>query len=86
MKKIVCIIIAIMMLGMIFASCGKEPEKELLGLSEPILSAPTFEKDFEIPADFKIGLICLHDENSTYDANFIRCLKNVQTVLGLSDE
>lgn len=34
----------------------------------------------------KIGLICLHDENSTYDANFINALKDVQKELGLSDE
>ena len=34
----------------------------------------------------KIGLICLHDENSTYDANFINALKDVQKELGLKDE
>ncbi len=35
--------------------------------------------------DVKIGLICLHDENSTYDNNFISALKSVQAELGLSD-
>lgn len=34
----------------------------------------------------KIGLICLHDENSTYDANFINALKAVQEELKLTDE
>ena len=34
----------------------------------------------------KIGLICLHDENSTYDANFINALKEVQKELNLTDE
>lgn len=37
-------------------------------------------------SNVKIGLICLHDENSTYDANFINALKDVQKELGLTDE
>ena len=34
----------------------------------------------------KIGLICLHDENSTYDKNFIDAMKEMQKALGLSDD
>lgn len=33
----------------------------------------------------KIGLICLHDENSTYDNNFIQALLSVQKELGMTD-
>ena len=33
----------------------------------------------------KIGLICLHDETSTYDKNFIDAMKQMQKDLGLSD-
>ena len=29
----------------------------------------------EVPADFKVGFITLHDENSTYDLNFINAAK-----------
>lgn len=36
--------------------------------------------------DFKIGIICLHDENSTYDNNFIQAIYAVQRELGLKDE
>ncbi len=36
--------------------------------------------------DFKIGLICLHDENSTYDNNFIQAIKAAQEEMGLSDD
>lgn len=36
--------------------------------------------------EFKIGLICLHDENSTYDKNFIDALKATQAKYGLTDE
>lgn len=35
--------------------------------------------------EFKIGLIFLHDENSTYDKNFIDAAKAVQAELGLKD-
>ena len=40
----------------------------------------------KIPSDFKIGLICLHDKNSTYDKNFIVAMEQVQEELGLSDD
>lgn len=43
-------------------------------------------KDDTKTSNVKIGLICLHDENSTYDANFINALKDVQNELGLTDE
>ena len=46
------------------------------------------EKDDEgkADADFKVGFIFLHDENSTYDKNFIDAAKAVQKELGLTDE
>lgn len=43
-------------------------------------------KDDTKTSNVKLGLICLHDENSTYDANFINALKDVQKELGLTDE
>ncbi len=36
--------------------------------------------------EFKIGFIMLHDENSTYDLNFINAAKEVQKKLGLTDD
>lgn len=35
---------------------------------------------------FKVGFIFLHDENSTYDLNFINAAKAMQKALGLSDD
>ncbi|MBQ8164585.1 MAG: BMP family ABC transporter substrate-binding protein [Clostridia bacterium] len=35
---------------------------------------------------FKVGFIFLHDENSTYDNNFMMAAKQVQQELGLSDD
>ena len=43
---------------------------------------------FSYPAsaeDFKLGVILLHDEDSTYDLNFIKAVKTAQEKLGLSD-
>ncbi len=37
-------------------------------------------------ADFKLGVILLHDEDSTYDLNFINGIKAAQTKLGLTDD
>ena len=36
-------------------------------------------------SDFKIGVILLHDEDSTYDLNFINAVKDAQKQLGLKD-
>lgn len=86
MKKIISMILALtMVVGIFFlASCaGGEAAKK--GESDPLLPAPKIEK-FAVSDDFKIGLICLHDENATYDNNFIRGLKEVKEALGLRDD
>ncbi len=36
--------------------------------------------------DFKVGFICLHDETSTYDKNFIDAALAAKEALGLSDD
>ena len=36
-------------------------------------------------SDFKLGVICLHDEASTYDLNFIEAVERAKTQLGLTD-
>lgn len=88
LKKVLAVVLALSIVACVFAACGKNETKtpEKLGESAALLAAPAITKDFEINADFKIGLICLHDENSTYDNNFIRGLKDVQKALGLTDE
>ncbi|MBO4770130.1 MAG: BMP family ABC transporter substrate-binding protein, partial [Clostridia bacterium] len=67
-----------------FASCtGGEKKTEE---DDPLLPIAEIKKDFDVPADFKIGVICLHDENSTYDKNFIDAVKDVARALGLSND
>ena len=83
-KKILTLTLALVMaVGVAFtmASCG-DVEADM---TEAPLAAVELKKDFEIPADFKIGFILLHDEASTYDLNFINGVKSMQAVLGLSD-
>ncbi len=40
----------------------------------------------KVDADFKIGFIFLHDENTTYDKNFLDAAKEATKELGLSEE
>ncbi len=62
MKKLLCLVLAcVMVLSM--AACGGKDAK----------------------SDFKIGVILLHDEASTYDLNFINGIKDAQKKLGLTD-
>ncbi len=78
MKKILAVLLAVAML-FAFASCAKTPTNEETSSNEDSASTA-------IPADFKIGFIFLHDENSTYDKNFIDAAKAAQAALGLSDD
>ena len=88
MKKILAILLAAV-LCFALAACGgnggqEEPEK--LGMSESPIAEVALNVDYEVPADFKIGFICLHDENSTYDLNFLNAVDKIQETLGLTDE
>ncbi|MBO5051326.1 MAG: BMP family ABC transporter substrate-binding protein [Clostridia bacterium] len=72
-------------------ACGGEggnggTEDELKGLSESPLPRPTLTTDVTIPDDFKIGFIFLHDENSTYDKNFIVAAESIKELFGLTNE
>ena len=91
MKKILAFLLAAMMV-LAFAACGEDnggtptPTPPVKGMSADVLPRNAMTPSVEIPADFKIGMICLHDENSTYDNNFIQALRQVQKDLGLSDD
>ena len=90
MKKILCAILAVAMLLSLVA-CGSETTSSE-GETAKVLTIDEVEKTVAAKMekvekdDFKIGLICLHDENSTYDNNFIQALKEVQADLGLKDD
>ena len=50
------------------------------------LAMPTGCGDKNVNADFKIGFIFLHDENSTYDKNFLEAAEAATAELGLKPE
>ena len=84
MKKLLALLLTVVMLFS-FAACG-ENSSELLGMSDAPIDAVEVKVDYEIPDDFKIGFICLHDENSTYDLNFLNAVDAIQEATGLKDE
>ena len=74
MKKTIALLLSLVMaLGMIaFTGCGS--------------SAPAGSDDGSAAGDMKVGFICLHDENSTYDLNFINGAKQACENLGIPEE
>ena len=87
-KKVLSLILALAMLSALavaFTSCNKE-EDVVADMTAAPLTEVELKKDFTVPADFKIGIICLHDEASTYDLNFIKGVEKIKTVLGLTNE
>ena len=84
MKKLLALALAVVML-FCFAGCGENSNKAL-GMSDAPITAVEVKVDYEIPDDFKIGFICLHDENSTYDLNFLNAVDAIQKATGLKDE
>ena len=84
-KKILSLCLVVLMAAAVFASCT-DMNSEEAQLTESPLPEVELTKDFEVPADFKIGFILLHDEASTYDLNFINAVKKVQAALGLTDD
>ncbi|MGN0447992.1 MAG: BMP family ABC transporter substrate-binding protein [Acutalibacteraceae bacterium] len=75
MKKIIAVVLAALML-FAFAACGNKATDG---------NATNGNATAGNAADFKIGFICLHDEKSTYDKNFIEAVYRMQAELGLDD-
>ena len=94
-SKVLALCLALLMVVGCFAACGEKTpdaddnankEPEVLGMSNSPLDALAIAKDFEIKEGFKIGFICLHDENSTYDLNFLNGANAVIEALGLTKD
>ena len=59
------------------------------GAKYDIKTGDSYELQVNKNLDFsnvKVGLICLHDQNSTYDKNFINSMEEARLALGLSQE
>ncbi len=84
MKKVIKVLALVLALSMVvaFAACGgTTTEETTAGTEETTVEGAALDL-----SSVKIGFICLHDENSTYDKNFIDAAKEATSALGLTDE
>ena len=90
MKKTLSIVLALILAMGILAGCGgggsvTKPEQpdnpDIANTGEEV-----GDDDYLPASDIKVGFIMLHDENSTYDNNFITAAKEVCKKLEISDE
>ena len=87
MKKILSLaLVLVMVLGLV--ACGSKTEApaatEAAAQTPAGTEAPAAPE--AAPADVKLGFIFLHDENSTYDLNFMNAAKEACAALGLSED
>ena len=75
MKKFLALILALVM-ALSLVACGEKA---------PADDAATPDDGAVVESTVKVGFICLHDENSTYDLNFINGAKEAIANLGLTE-
>ena len=89
MKKIIAIVIALAMV-LAFVGCQAPAAVDEPVADEPVADEPVADEpvaDDPAPAaDIKVGFIFLHDENSTYDLNFMNAAKEACATLGLTED
>ena len=88
MKKILSLaLVLVMILGL--AACGSKTEAPAATTAAPAAEGETAAPETEAAApvsDVKLGFIFLHDENSTYDLNFMNGAKEAIAALGLTED
>ena len=92
MKKVLALLLALVMVLALVACASKpandtpaETPAENTPAETPAENTPaeTPAENTEVPEGFKVGFITLHDENSTYDLNFINAAKAACEKLGV---
>ena len=74
MKRIICAMLAVLML-FAFAACGSKGEADTTGAQDATQGTEL--------AEVKVGFIFLHDEQSTYDKNFMDAAKKACEEMGV---
>ena len=80
MKKVIALVLTLLMAMACLTACGGQETKTTSS------DASSKEASGADMSKVKFGVICLHDEDSTYDLNFINAVKEAQKTLGLSDD
>ncbi len=99
MKKFLCVLLAVTMMFALLAGCTNDAADDAANDTTENNDDATTEnngdattgdnEDAEVDADasdIMVGFIFLHDENSTYDKNFMDAAKAVQEKLNLTDD
>ena len=90
MKKfltiLLTVVLAVCSLGL-FTGCEGDGEEKVGEVVMPAYVSDTFTQfdNTQISSDFKLGVICLHDENSTYDKNFLEAVDKAKATFNLTD-
>ena len=83
MKKFLALLLALVMVFAL-AACGEPETEETTPAGEE--TTPAGETAGVAKEDLKVGFIFLHDENSTYDLNFINAANAAIEELGLTED
>ena len=89
MKKLISILAVALAAALVLClfGCGEKTTDETTKPAEAGTTAEAAPVDTDADlSELKVGLICLHDKNSTYDLNFIKAMEETQEALGLTDE
>ena len=90
MKKTLSILLALILVMGVLAGCGGGGSASSSGEKPAAAATAEGEKpgddDFLPANNIKVGFIMLHDENSTYDLNFINAAKAACEELGISED
>ena len=83
MKKVLALLLALVMV-LALVACASKPANDTPA-ETPAENTPAEApaENTEVPEGFKVGFITLHDENSTYDLNFINAAKEACETLGV---
>ena len=88
MKKFISLTLALVLCLSLLAGCGSnetanQPADDTPSASSDTTEPTTTPDSSSGSSDIKVGFICLHDENSTYDLNFINGAKAACEKLGV---